>query len=63
VNPAKSEEYLSAIQELYQGEVLGEGLTSRLLSICAAEQKFIVSLLLQVESEAKIRLRPDRRQL
>jgi hypothetical protein len=58
VNPAKSEEYLSAIQELYQGEVLGEGLTSRLLSICAAEQKFIVSLLLQVESEAKIRLRP-----
>jgi len=52
------EQYLAGIRELYQGEVLGEGLTSQLLAICADEEKFVVSLLLQVESEAKVRLRP-----
>jgi hypothetical protein len=54
----KRDEYLAGVNELYQGEVIGEGLTSSLLASCAAEQKHIISLLLQVESEAKIRLRP-----
>jgi hypothetical protein len=52
------EQYLVGVRELYQGEVIGEGLTSSLLATCAEEQKFIISLLLQVEGEAKIRLRP-----
>jgi hypothetical protein len=54
----KRNEYLAGVNELYQGEVIGEGLTSSLLATCAPEQKLIISLLLQVESEAKIRLRP-----
>lgn len=52
------EQYLAGVTELYQGEVLGEGLFSRMLVDCAPEHKPVLSLLLQVESEAKVRLRP-----
>lgn len=51
--------YLTAIAELYAAEILGEGLASRWLELAAdADQKYKLSLFLQLESEAKVRLRP-----
>lgn len=52
------DEYLAGVTELYQGEVIGEGLFSCMLSTCAPEHRNAVAQLLQLESEAKIRLRP-----
>lgn len=52
------EKYLAGVTELYQGEVEGEGLFSTLLGTCPAEHAYGVALLLQLESEAKARLRP-----
>jgi hypothetical protein len=53
------EEYLRGIASLYAAEVLGEGLASRWLELCSErEQKYKLSLFLQLESEAKVRLRP-----
>jgi hypothetical protein len=54
-----SDEYLRGIASLYAAEVLGEGLASRWLELCSnQEQKYKLSLFLQLESEAKVRLRP-----
>jgi hypothetical protein len=51
--------YLAGVAELYAAEVLGEGLASRWLELAAdAEQKHKLGLFLQLESEAKVRLRP-----
>jgi hypothetical protein len=51
--------YLAGIAELYAAEVLGEGLASRWLELSPnPEQQYKLSLFLQLESEAKIRLRP-----
>ena len=50
--------YLAGITELYQAEIIGEGLFSTLLSSCAPEHAHGMALLLQLEGEAKIRLRP-----
>jgi len=53
------EEYLRGVASLYAAEVLGEGLASRWLELCSdREQKYNLSLFLQLESEAKVRLRP-----
>ena len=52
------EKYLAGVTELYQGEVEGEGLFSTLLGTCPPEHAYGVALLLQLESEAKARLRP-----
>jgi len=52
------EEYLAGITELYQGEIIGEGLFSTLLATCPQEHAYGMALLLQLESEAKVRLRP-----
>jgi hypothetical protein len=53
------EEYLRGIASLYAAEVLGEGLASRWLELCTdREQRYKLSLFLQLESEAKVRLRP-----
>ena len=53
------EDYLRGIASLYAAEVLGEGLASRWLELCNdREQKYKLSLFLQLESEAKVRLRP-----
>ena len=51
--------YLSGIAALYLGEVMGEGLASRWLELAHdPDQKFKLALFLQLESEAKVRLRP-----
>jgi hypothetical protein len=51
--------YLAGIAELYAAEVLGEGLASRWLELSAVpDHKYKLGLFLQLESEAKVRLRP-----
>jgi hypothetical protein len=51
--------YLAGIAELYAAEVLGEGLASRWLELNPnPDQKYKLALFLQLESEAKVRLRP-----
>ena len=51
--------YRAEIRELYKAEVLGEGLASKWLQLSSdPEQKYKLSLFLQLESEAKVRLRP-----
>jgi hypothetical protein len=51
--------YRAGVAELYAAEVLGEGLASRWLELSAgAIQKYKLALFLQLESEAKVRLRP-----
>jgi len=54
----RTEEYLAGITELYQGEIIGEGLFSTLLATCPQEHAYGMALLLQLEGEAKVRLRP-----
>lgn len=52
-------EYLAGIGALYEAEVLGEGLANRWLALATdPDQKYKLSLFLQLESEAKIKLRP-----
>jgi hypothetical protein len=51
--------YLAGIAELYSGEVIGEGLASRWLALAETPaQRWKLALFLQLESEAKVRLRP-----
>jgi hypothetical protein len=51
--------YRTGIGELYAAEVLGEGLASRWLELSSnPDQKYKLSLFLQLESAAKARLRP-----
>jgi len=51
--------YRAGIGELYAAEVLGEGLASRWLELSSnPDQKYKLALFLQLESEAKVRLRP-----
>ncbi|MGC2033475.1 MAG: hypothetical protein WA642_25895 [Steroidobacteraceae bacterium] len=51
--------YLAGIGALYAAEVLGEGLASRWLELTSdPDQKYKLSLLLQLESESKVKLRP-----
>jgi hypothetical protein len=51
--------YLARIAELYVAEILGEGLASRWLELASdSDRKYKLSLFLQLESEAKVRLRP-----
>jgi hypothetical protein len=51
--------YLAGIAELYAAEVLGEALASRWLQLTTdPEQRYKLALFLQLESEAKVRLRP-----
>ena len=52
-------EYLTGIGELYAAEVLGEGLANRWIQLTTDPiQKYKLGLFLQLESEAKVRLRP-----
>ena len=53
-----SDKYLAGVRELYQGEIYGEGLFSTLLASCPEEHAYGMALLLQLEGEAKVRLRP-----
>jgi hypothetical protein len=51
--------YRAEIRELYKAEVLGEGLASRWLELSTdPDQRYKLALFLQLESEAKVRLRP-----
>jgi hypothetical protein len=51
--------YLAGIGALYAAEVLGEGLASRWLELTSdPDQKYKLSLFLQLESESKVKLRP-----
>jgi hypothetical protein len=52
------EQYLAGITELYQAEIIGEGLFSTLLAASPQEHAYGLALLLQLEGEAKVRLRP-----
>ena len=53
------EAYRAGIAELYAAEVLGEGLASRWLELTSdPDQRYKLELFLQLESEAKVRLRP-----
>ena len=52
------DKYLEGVTELYQAEIIGEGLFSTLLATCPAEHAYGMALLLQLEGEAKVRLRP-----
>ena len=53
------QEYVTGIGELYAAEVLGEGLANRWLELATDPiQKYKIALFLQLESEAKVRLRP-----
>ena len=52
-------EYLLGVSELYQGEVLGEALFSRLAELAGSpEHRYKLATMLQLESETKVRLRP-----
>jgi hypothetical protein len=53
-----TDNYLKGVTELYQAEIIGEGLFSTLLASCAPEHAYGMALLLQLEGEAKVRLRP-----
>lgn len=51
--------YLEGVAALYSGEVWGEAFASRWLEQCTdPHQKHALSMVLQMESEAKVRLRP-----
>jgi hypothetical protein len=52
------EEYHAGVTEMYQAEIIGEGLFSTLLATCPQERAYGIALLLQLEGEAKVRLRP-----
>jgi hypothetical protein len=52
-------EYLAGVAALYEAEVLGEGLASQWLALATdPDEQYKLSLFLQLESEAKTRLRP-----
>jgi len=56
---ARSAAYLHGVADVYRGEVLGEALFSRLAALSdSADRRYQFSVLLQLESEAKVRLRP-----
>jgi len=54
----RSEQYLAGVTELYQAEIIGEGLFSTWLAGCPPQHAYGIALLLQLEGEAKVRLRP-----
>jgi hypothetical protein len=53
------QEFLTGIGELYAAEVLGEGMANRWLELATDPiERYKIALFLQLESEAKVRLRP-----
>ena len=53
------QEYLTGVGELYAAEVLGEAMANRWMELTTDPiQKYKLALFLQLESEAKVRLRP-----
>jgi len=57
--PAPIAPHLSALQEFYQGEVLGEAMFDLMLeSLHTDAERYKIELMLQLETETKARLRP-----
>jgi len=56
--PCGIEEYHAGVTELYQARSSARGLFSTLLATCPQERAYGMALLLQLEGEAKVRLRP-----
>ena len=53
------DEFKKGVMEMYQGEIIGEGLTNRMLAFYdEPRQRYKVAVLLQLETETKARLRP-----
>jgi hypothetical protein len=51
--------HLAALQEFYQGEILGEAMFDAMLrSVRDASERYKIALMLQLETETKARLRP-----
>jgi len=51
--------HLAALEELYQGEILGEAMFDAMLaSVHDEAERYKISLMLQLETETKARLRP-----
>jgi tryptophan 2,3-dioxygenase len=51
--------YLRALQEFYQGEILGEAMFDAMLQSAGNEsERYKIGLMLQLETETKARLRP-----
>jgi hypothetical protein len=57
-----NEAFIQGLNELYQGEVLGEVLFNRMLELFP-EHRYEVSIMFQLETETKARLRPTLMQL
>src|SRR6266700_2833119 len=56
---ASSAPHLEALQEFYQGEILGEAMFDAMLpSARDASERYKIALMLQLETETKARLRP-----
>jgi hypothetical protein len=56
---AQASPHLVALQELYQGEVLGEAMFDAMLdSVQGETERYKIGLMLQLETETKARLRP-----
>jgi len=57
--PAPTPPHLDALQEFYQGEILGEAMfDSMLRSARDDSERYKIALMLQLETETKARLRP-----
>jgi len=55
----KQEPFEASLQELYQGEIIGEVILDKMLSFFAEpDMKYKIAVLLQLETETKARLRP-----
>ncbi len=51
--------HLAALEEFYQGEILGEAMFDAMLAaLTEPAERYTMGLLLQLESETKVRLRP-----
>jgi hypothetical protein len=51
--------HLAALQEFYQGEILGEAMFDAMLQSARSEsERYRIALMLQLETETKARLRP-----
>jgi hypothetical protein len=59
VNPSAQAPHLAALQEFYQGEILGEAMFDTMLkSVRNESERYKIALMLQLETETKARLRP-----
>jgi hypothetical protein len=57
--PTATADDLAALQEFYQGEILGEAMFDAMLKSASDElERYKIALMLQLETETKARLRP-----